>query len=104
MDLITVLWGFVGTLSGVLFLVIGYMAKSALTKISKLEAAAASFITLERCEERTSGVYRRMDHHFEQLRKDINGLAAKQDKRSDKIYEKLDKLNDKLTSHIEQSH
>jgi hypothetical protein len=77
--------------------VIGFMAKTALNKISRLEIDMHSKIDADKHTLSVGDVYKRTDQHFEQLRKDINGIG-------DKFEAKIDKLSDKLTSHIENTH
>jgi len=77
--------------------VIGFMAKTALNKIAKLENDMHKKTDSGECTGNLGAVYKRTDTHFEQLRSDIRGMG-------DKFEAKIDKLSDKLTDHIEKAH
>ena len=87
----------IGLLATSLLSAVGYMAKLALTKISKLEIAMQTKTDKSTCDASQGKVYQRTDAHYENLRRDINGIG-------DKFEAKIDKLSDKLTTHIENHH
>jgi len=84
----------VASLLGLLLTIVGYMATNALSKITDLEKEVQRKLYIARFEAETAKGYVRTDIHFDLLRSDIHDMGAK--------FEcKIDKANDKLSTHLE---